>query len=110
MNMEQITGLIVSSALLTPVAIIGLFLCCGKGADLIAGYNGLSTAERAKWNEKALCRGTGVLVLLMVGCIELTVAGGVLDVPTLIWGGLVLLAVLTVGGLIYINKSARFKR
>lgn len=110
MNMEQITGLIVYSIFAFPGIVFGLVLCSGNGADLIAGYNTASAAERAKWDEKALCRATGILVLVMVGCIELTGLGVILDTPALTWVSLFLLTVLTVGGLLYINKSKRFKR
>lgn len=108
--MEQISGIIFCSIFAVPGIIFGLVLCAGHGADLIAGYNTAPAAERAKWNEKALCRATGILLLLMVGSMELTCVGAVLDVTALTWGGLVLMAVLTVVGLLYINKSRRFKR
>ena len=110
MNMEQITGLIVCSTFAFPGIVFGLVLCAGHGADLIAGYNSLPAAERANWNEKALCRATGIFLLLMVGCIELTGAGAVLGEETLTWGSFALIIVLTVAYLIYINKSRRFKR
>ena len=55
MDMEQIAGIIIFSILGIPGVIFGIVLFCGKGADLIAGYNSLSAKEREKWNEKALC-------------------------------------------------------
>lgn len=110
MNMEQITGFIICSVFAVPGIIFGLVLCAGRGADLIAGYNTAPAAERAKWNEKALCRATGIFLLLMVGCIELSCLGAVLGVEPLTWGGMFLMVPLTVGGLLYINKSKRFKR
>lgn len=110
MNMEPIAFVFVFSVFTVPRIILGIILCCGKGTDLIAGYNTASPSERAKWDEKALCRGTGILLLLMIGCIALTGAGAVLHAATLVWGGLFLLAVLTAGGLTYINKSKRFKK
>lgn len=110
MSMEQITSFIVMSIFMVPGIIIGIVLCCGKGADLIAGYNTASLEERAAWDEKALCRATGVLLLVMVGCIELLLLGAVTGMPALEWGGGILLAVSTAFGLVYINKSRRFKR
>ena len=110
MNMEQIASFLVSSIFAVPVIIIGVVLCCGKGDFLIAGYNTASQEERAAYDEKALCRAVGVLVLVIVGCVELLMLGLVLDMTALVWGGGILMAVSTIFGLIYINKSQRFKR
>ena len=110
MNMEQIAGLIITGILLVPGIIFGILLCSGKGVDMIAGFNTASSEERAKWDEKALCRGVGILLFVIVACCVLTTVGAILDVPVLEWGGLALCAVLTVGGLVYINKSKRFKK
>ena len=110
MNTEQIASFLMSSIFAVPVIIIGIVLCCGKGAFLIAGYNTASPEEKASYDEKALCRATGVLVLVIVGCVELLMLGLVLDMTALVWGGGILMAVLTVFGIIYINTSKRFKR
>ena len=110
MNMEQIASFLMSSIFAVPVIIIGIVLCCGKGAFLIAGYNTASPKEKASYDEKALCRATGVLVLVIVGCVELLMLGAVLGISVLMWGGGVLIAVSTVFGVIYINKSQRVKR
>ena len=110
MNAEQITSFLVASIFVIPVIFVGIVLCCGKGADLIAGYNTASPEERAKYDEKALCRATGVLVLVITGCVELLFLGAILGIAALKWGSGILLAVSTVFGVIYINTSKRFKR
>ena len=110
MNMEQITSFLVVSIVMVPVIIVGIVLCCGKGAILIAGYNTASPKEKATYNEKALCRATGVLVLAIVGSVELLFLGAILGMAALKWSGGVLIAVSTVFGVIYINTSKRFKR
>ena len=110
MTMEQISGLIITGILLVPGIIFGIILCSGRGIDMIAGFNTSSPEERAKWAEIALCRGVGILLFVIVGCCILTTVGAILDVPVLEWGGLALCAVLTAGGMIYINKSKRFKK
>ena len=110
MSMEQISAFLVSSIFAVPVIIIGIVLCCGKGAFLIAGYNTASPEEKAIYNEKALCRAVGALVMVIVGGVELLMLGLVLDTTALVWGGGILMAVSTVFGLIYINKSQRFRR
>ena len=110
MTAQQITSFIVFNVFAMPGFIIAAFLRRGKGADLIAGYNTAAPEERAKWDEKALSRGVGILVLLMVGCIELTGLGAILDIMPLTWGGIALLVLVTTGGLVYINTSKRFRR
>ena len=63
MNMEQISSFLVSSIFAVPVIVIGIVLCCGKGANLIAGYNTASPEERATYDEKALCQAVGVIYI-----------------------------------------------
>ena len=110
MNTEQIASFIVMSIFAVPAIFFGIILCHGKGADMIAGFNTASPEERAKWDETALCRAVGILLLVMVGCLELLLLGAVLGMVALTWGGGVLIAVSTVFGIIYINTSKRFKR
>ena len=110
MTPEQITSFFVSNIVMVPVIIMGIVLCCGKGAFLIAGYNTASPEEKATYNEKALCRATGVLVLVIVGSVEVLMLGAILNMTALMWCGGILIAVSTVFGVIYINTSKRFKR
>ena len=110
MNAEQISSFLVCSIFSVPVIFFAIILCHGKGADMIAGFNTASPEERAKWDETALCRAVGIMLFVMVGWIELLFLGAVLDIAALEWGGGILFAVSTVFGLIYINKSQRFRR
>ena len=91
-------------------AVISLTLLLGRGSWLIAGYNTASAGKRERWNEKALCRGTGTLVLAITACIELSFAGAVLGRMPLLWTGLALTAAAAVGGVVYLNTSRRFKK
>lgn len=45
--------------------ILGIVLCTGHGSWLIAGYNTMKPEEQAKYDKKKLCRGTGILVLIV---------------------------------------------
>ena len=47
--------------------LLGLVFSQGKGAFLIAGYNTASQAEKAKYDEKALCRCMGKLMFALAG-------------------------------------------
>ncbi len=57
--MEILWGVVVMFAILTGV------LLSGKGAFLIAGYNTSSAEEQAKYDEKKLCRVTGMGMLVI---------------------------------------------
>lgn len=41
-------------------ALMTIWFWCGRGSWLIAGYNTMSEEEKAKFDEKKLCRGMGV--------------------------------------------------
>ncbi|WP_138204112.1 DUF3784 domain-containing protein [Haloimpatiens lingqiaonensis] len=45
--------------------IISIFLLCGKGSWLVAGYNTMSKEEKAQYDEKKVCRLTGILMLII---------------------------------------------
>ena len=51
--------LIVSWAVVVMMAVLSAILLSGRGSFLIAGYNTSSKEEKAKYNEKKLCRIVG---------------------------------------------------
>lgn len=110
MTGEEMAFLMVGGALLFPLLIIGITLCCGKGADLIAGYNTASPKEKDEYDEKALCRATGVLVLLVVADIVLIWTGMVLEIPWLEWGGGMVLLLIAIVGVNMIGRNSRFRK
>lgn len=59
--MIVITVLIVFAA---AVAILSVLLFLGKCSGLIAGYNMLPEKEKAKYDKRKLCRGTGFVCLV----------------------------------------------
>ena len=44
--------------------LIGMYMLTGRGSFLIAGYNMMSQEQKQKYNEKRLCRFTGVMIIL----------------------------------------------
>ena len=46
------------------IAILSVLLFLGKGSQLIAGYNMLPEQEKAKFDKRKLCRGTGFVCLI----------------------------------------------
>jgi len=49
-----------------PLLLIAIPLLMGKGGFLVAGFNMMSKNEKAKFDEKRVCRSAGVLVLFTV--------------------------------------------
>jgi len=46
-------------------SIITMILLCGKCSFLVAGYNMMSKYEKDKYDEKKVCKGAGVPMLLI---------------------------------------------
>ena len=79
-----------------------------KGAFLIAGYNTASKEEKAKYEEKALCRFMGKLMFALALC-QCVMALGLLAVGMwLFWVGFAAFLGVVLGGVIYVNTGGRF--
>lgn len=44
---------------------LSIFLFCGKGSWLISGYNTMSNEEKKRYDKKKLCKGTGMVTLVV---------------------------------------------
>lgn len=87
------------------IFLLSLVLLSGRGAWLIAGYNTMSREEKARYDEKALCRRVGLMLLGLDGCGGLMILAGALDLAWLSWLSGILTAVCVVGGLIWVNRT-----
>jgi len=85
-----------------------IFLLRGRGANLIAGYNTLSEAQRASYDEKALCRAVGWLLIVLCVCMGVAWAGIHFGLSWVIWVGTALMIALPIAGAIYTNTGGRF--
>ncbi len=94
----------------------GLFLLCGKGKWLIAGYNTLSKEEMKKYNEKKVCRAAGVICIVCcvflcsVAYMGYNIDSGMMSetdmlIPTFILLAVLIAAVISAG--VYISKEAK---
>lgn len=100
--------LIVFLGMIALFVILGLIFCRGKGAFLIAGYNTASQAEKAKYDEKALCRFMGKMMFALAGC-QAVMALGILAVGMwLFYVGLGLFLAVCFGSVVYMNTGNRF--
>jgi hypothetical protein len=96
--------------ILIPMIIMALFLLNDKGAFLIAGYNTMSTAEQAKYDEKAMCRSAGMFLLWMTCCViflPFAIHSGIIWMP-LCAGGIIMVSILVF--VIYANTGNRFHK
>lgn len=87
---------------------MGLVLLQGKGAILIAGYNTLSAEEKAKYDEAALCKATGKLMLGITFSMVLIFAGEFFQQDSLLIAGIILMIGIVMGGVIHMNTGNRY--
>ena len=85
-------------------------LLMGKGAFLIAGYNTLSEKEKEKYDQVALCKFMGKILLPIGITCPLIAIGGKYDIPLLIALFFVVTIGLTAFALYYCNTKNRFRK
>lgn len=88
--------------------LLGILFSRGKGTFLIAGYNTASPAEKARYDEKSLCRFMGELMFALAACQVVMGLGAAWAGMWLYWLGIALFLVSAVGGAIYANTGGRF--
>lgn len=101
-------GMIVCGGLALLFIIMGGFLLAGRGAWLIAGYNTMSKSERERYDERALCRFVGRLMLFCAACMLLWGADEVWPGRGLWLAGTIWLVIGAVGAVVYANTGGRF--
>lgn len=102
--------IVVPVGLLLLFIALGIYLLQGKGGWLIAGYNTMPKEEKEKYDEAAICKATGKLILAIAFTIALITAGDLLEMNALMFSGVVLMLVFILIGIIYLNTSERFKK
>lgn len=102
--------LIVCGALAVLFLVLGGIFLTGHGARLIAGYNTMSEEERKGYDERALCRFMGKLMLYGAACMLLMGADGLWPGKGLWLAGVIWLVIGAVGAVIYANTGGRFRK
>jgi len=101
---------IIMAVIALPLVILAMFMLRGKGASLISGINTMSDEKRETYDEKAVCRAVGKLLLAMaVIMVALPVT---LHLEAMwLFGGLIALSVVgPIGFAIYANTSNRYRK
>lgn len=88
--------------------LLGIVFSCGKGTGLIAGYNTASAREKARYDEKALCRFMGRFMFVLAACWIPMLLSTLLDMIALLWIGLAVFLTVIISGVIYANTGNRF--
>ena len=103
-------GLIITGPIGLVMIIMGIVLLSGRGGFLIAGYNTKTKAEKEKYDEVALCKFIGKIVLIIA---VMTILMGIEVLVTSMWfwivWSVVFVAVITFS-IIYANTKNRFKK
>ena len=100
--------LIVFLGMIALFLVLGLIFSRGKGAFLIAGYNTASKAEKARYDEKALCRFMGKIMFALAGCQGIIALGILVVGMWLFWVGIAAFLAVAFGTMIYANTRNRF--
>ena len=103
-------GWIITGVIAIPFIVLSIVLLNGKGAFLIAGYNTMSEEKRATYDEKALCKAVGWLLIIITVLMFLFPLAISLQQMWLFWVSFILLFALTIGFAIYANTGNRFKK
>lgn len=90
--------------------IFGVVFSLGKGAFLISGYNMLSKEEKAKYDEKALCKFMGKSMFVLAFSVFLWGLSSLIKQHILFVIGLILFLVTVIFILVYSNTKNRFMK
>ena len=103
-------GILVLVVVIIGFAILAFVLLQGKGASMIAGYNTMSVAEKEKYDEVALCKFMGKMMLGVVFAMLMMLYDAIFEVG---WGfavGTIFIVIVVIGGLVYMNTGNRFEK
>lgn len=103
-------GYIIASVVFLGLIALGIVLLKGKGSFLIAGFNTLPKQQKEKFDEKALCRFVGRLLIVIAFCMPLIFIGGAFDITWMITAGAILILAMVIGAAVYANTGNRFRK
>ena len=87
--------------------VLGIVFSRGKGTSLIAGYNTASPEEKAKYDEKKLCKAMSKLMFVLALCWLVIALSALCRTMWLLWLGLGLFVAAAIGGCVYIDRKCR---
>lgn len=87
--------------------VLGVVFSRGKGTSLIAGYNTASPGEKAKYDEKKLCKAMSRLMFVLAFCWLVVALSTLCQTMLLLWLGLGLFVAASIGGCMYVDRKCR---
>lgn len=87
--------------------VLGVVFSRGKGSSLIAGYNTASPEEKAKYDEKKLCKAMSRLMFVLALCWLVIALSALCRTMWLLWFGLGLFVAAAIGGCMYVDRKSR---
>ena len=90
--------------------LLGILFMCGKGLDLVAGYNTLSKEEKEKFDPRALSRCMAKMMFALAGGWCVLSVGAQLGKRWLFWVGFALFLLIVLFFVIYMNAGNRLKK
>lgn len=93
--------------------VLGLILRSGKGSFLIAGYNTSSKEEKEKYDEVALGKFLGNLLISIAAIVLLTALSEIYSVTLfkfIVVLAPIMIVILVIGTIIYANTGNRFEK
>jgi len=110
MENSDIIGLVIVGVMGILLIVMSIFLLAGKASFLIAGYNTMSKEEKSKYDEIALSKFIGKILLPMgILCPGVAIAA----IFNISWFHVLFMAVtfgLSIFALIYCNTGNRFRK
>ena len=97
-------------AIVALFVVLGIVFSLGKGAFLISGYNTSSKEEKAKYDEKALCKFMGKTMFMLAFSVFLWGLSTLLNQHVIFVIGFILFIGTVIFLLIYTNTNNRFRK
>jgi hypothetical protein len=89
---------------------LGIAFYRGKALDLVAGYNTMTKAEKARVDQAGMGKFMGKLMFAIAGCNLVMALSPLLGNMLFLWLGMGLMMALVIGAVIYANTGDRFLR
>ena len=103
-------GFIITGIIGLIFVIIGIVMLNGRGASLIAGYNTMSKAKKEKYDEAALCKFVGKIMIALGLLTFLLGIEPLATSPVFFVAWMIVFLAITVFAIVYANTKNRFKK
>jgi hypothetical protein len=110
MTGRELVTLCITSGLGLLILMFAILLLTGRGASLIAGYNTMSKEEKEKYDEKALCKFMGKILIPIGILVPVFGLGLIYEIPWITPVYVVGVVGLVLFAGIYANTGNRFKK